>query len=1052
MRPSNFRAVRWLGVFISFCATIALLTTCRAVEDGDAHAGIIGEIQRAGLARAIGPRLSIGTKYRPCSSHPAKGGTIPVTRCEGTPEDGVPPEAITRLLSVSRSVPATTDPDTLHAIALLDLLWAADEGISLNRSISFLQSAVRLSDRPGPVLVDLAAAHLVRAEKAQSPRDLLEAIEAATRALELEPGDPAAHFNLALALDHLALDGEAAGAWEQLRSREPGSGWAREAEGRIRALLKQPTPPEAPATGASAAEVEALVGRAPQDARLLGWDRVLGEWGEAALAGDTARAAERLRLAGVIGQALESRGGDATLADAVRAIRTHAADAGATVAYARAHRDYSAGRRAFLERDFTAAGAAFERTLTGGMRDTPLRGWTTAFTGATLGQNGEAKEAERLLRGPILTVDTVRYPALAAQLRWARGMALVRDNRSEEGLILLRVAAGLFERVGEIENVGAVEVNAVSAEYALGDVSAVHRSMHRTLTTLRGRRASVWLHNLLYISADAAAAGGLGRAAVRIQNEGVNVAVRTASPANIAEAQLARARLLTAQGHIGPATVDVAAARPLVEQLPAGVIREWLTADLKLTDAGTTMRGDPRRAEAALDSVIAFFSGIENPVRLIPALIARADARLSGRRVPGAEADLDRALDLLEEQHAATATASLRGSLLDAARGVVDRLVMLRIAAGRAREALAYLERGRASLAPVGAPRGEREEPSAPAGHVGVEYALVGDTLLVWTVQDTTIRLTRRAVDRGRLTRTIENARSALELRQGGPGVKRDLAALYDLLVRPVESQLGPVDTPLLLVADGEIAAVPLPALYDSVRRRYFIEDHPLRFATSLRDARNERPASARGAGSVLLVADPAFDGEANLGLERLPGARAEVEAIAREYPKTEVLSGAEAARPGLAAALRGAAVLHYAGHAVFDDDRPLESHLVLAPTTGEGTGHMTAAEIEQLDLTGLRLVVLSACWTARGHGGRSGGFAGLTGALIGAGAGGVVGSLWRVDDDLTRVVMVEFHRAYRRSGDAAGALRAAQLHVLQSTDPARRLPAVWAAFRYVGV
>jgi CHAT domain-containing protein len=81
----------------------------------------------------------------------------------------------------------------------------------------------------------------------------------------------------------------------------------------------------------------------------------------------------------------------------------------------------------------------------------------------------------------------------------------------------------------------------------------------------------------------------------------------------------------------------------------------------------------------------------------------------------------------------------------------------------------------------------------------------------------------------------------------------------------------------------------------------------------------------------------------------------------------------------------------------------------------------------------------------------RAAGYTGLVGALLVAGAGGAVGTLWEVKDGDGRELMVEFHREYRRSGDAARALRQAQLHLLRSTDPAVRSPSVWAAYRYMG-
>jgi CHAT domain-containing protein len=145
------------------------------------------------------------------------------------------------------------------------------------------------------------------------------------------------------------------------------------------------------------------------------------------------------------------------------------------------------------------------------------------------------------------------------------------------------------------------------------------------------------------------------------------------------------------------------------------------------------------------------------------------------------------------------------------------------------------------------------------------------------------------------------------------------------------------------------------------------------------------------------------------------------------------------------------AAIVHYAGHAVFDDERPERSVLALARVSDASPSGLSAEQVARLDLRRVQLVVLSACETLRGRRGRSGGFAGLTGAFLSAGVGGVVGSLWRVDDASTRDLMVEFHRALATSGHPASALREAQLRLLHSPDSPRRTPAAWAGFRYVG-
>jgi CHAT domain-containing protein len=173
---------------------------------------------------------------------------------------------------------------------------------------------------------------------------------------------------------------------------------------------------------------------------------------------------------------------------------------------------------------------------------------------------------------------------------------------------------------------------------------------------------------------------------------------------------------------------------------------------------------------------------------------------------------------------------------------------------------------------------------------------------------------------------------------------------------------------------------------------------------------------------------------------------------IAREYGGARVIAGSAATREAVRQALHTAGVVHYAGHAVFDDERPERSYLVLAPAAGEsGTGRLTAGSLGEMRLVQGPLVVLAACRTVNAGQGRAQGFSGLAGGLLAAGARGVVGGLWEVDDGRMRVLMPAFHHHYRVWGDGARALRAAQLQLLALDDPALRSPATWAGIRYAG-
>jgi CHAT domain-containing protein len=451
---------------------------------------------------------------------------------------------------------------------------------------------------------------------------------------------------------------------------------------------------------------------------------------------------------------------------------------------------------------------------------------------------------------------------------------------------------------------------------------------------------------------------------------------------------------------------------------------------------------------AGLDSAVAFFAAEKNEPWLFRALLQRVEVRLAAGDLAGAAADLERFTKRIRIHSRAETIAALRTAMVEQARARFDQLVMLHLQAADTVEALRALERGRVSRgpAPAAARAGERVE--APLGEVAVEYALIGDTLLAWTVRADSVHLHRAVVSRGEFLRVTEQVNAVLE--GGRPELaEAGLRRLYEWLIRPVRHRLGVAGTTLVVLADGEVAGIPFPALRDSAGGAYLVHDHAVRFAATLADAALPRPPRTSAPPRALLVADPAFDRRAHPTLDPLPAAREEARALGVLYPSHELLDSLRATRAAFIAGARSAGVIHYAGHAIFDDARPERSFLVLADT-GEA-GHLTADSVSAMRLPGARLVVLSACRTLRSREGRSGGFAGLSGALLTAGAGGVVGSLWEVDDGHTRPLMDAFHREYLRSGDPAAALRQAQLLMLASPDPDRRSPTTWAGFRYAG-
>jgi CHAT domain-containing protein len=137
--------------------------------------------------------------------------------------------------------------------------------------------------------------------------------------------------------------------------------------------------------------------------------------------------------------------------------------------------------------------------------------------------------------------------------------------------------------------------------------------------------------------------------------------------------------------------------------------------------------------------------------------------------------------------------------------------------------------------------------------------------------------------------------------------------------------------------------------------------------------------------------------------------------------------------------------------------DPLLRSGLVLSGASAQAPGAtaaprpdsalVTALELAGMDLWGTQLVVLSACDTGRGDVKPGQGVYGLRRALVIAGAETLVMSLWKVNDDSTRLLMEHFYQNLLAGQGRAAALRNAMLAVRQQLPH----PYSWAPFISLG-
>ncbi len=267
--------------------------------------------------------------------------------------------------------------------------------------------------------------------------------------------------------------------------------------------------------------------------------------------------------------------------------------------------------------------------------------------------------------------------------------------------------------------------------------------------------------------------------------------------------------------------------------------------------------------------------------------------------------------------------------------------------------------------------------------------------------------------------------------------------ALYEKLVAPLRGDLR--HRRLIVVPHGELHYLPFAALRDPQTGRSLLEDYTLTYAPSASAVGFLRQLESPVQGRALVLGEPE---ELDPALRSLPAARREAEIIARLLG-TRPLLGAEATEHRLSELSGEVDLLHIAAHGIYDPANPLFSRIVLAPGGGRD-GNLEVHEIlTDLDLSGVNLVVLSACRSAVGERSRGDEVVGLTRALLDAGSPGVISTLWDIDDEAAAVLMEELYRRLVAGASAAEALREAQLALLRGS--LYRDPRFWAAFSLTG-
>jgi CHAT domain-containing protein len=333
-----------------------------------------------------------------------------------------------------------------------------------------------------------------------------------------------------------------------------------------------------------------------------------------------------------------------------------------------------------------------------------------------------------------------------------------------------------------------------------------------------------------------------------------------------------------------------------------------------------------------------------------------------------------------------------------------------------------------------------------PEGVMFVQYAPLGDQLYIFLVGKETLKILIAPVRPEDLWKKIKAVRRQITTGEAEGPLTANLSALYEDLITPIEAELAQVKV-IAFIPNQLLFYLPMQALMKKGtggETRYLIEDKQIVYLTNA-DVMNvvQRPDEEKSHQGMVAFGNPT-------GAE-LPSAEAEVEAIARFFPETEVLLGVQATKAALGVEQRlDKRVVHFATHGTLNATQPSESYILLASGETPGQERLTEGEVLSLPFNKVDLVTLSACETAFGDKDPDGGeVTTLAEAFSSAGATSVLASLWSVDDVSTKEFMIQFYTQLAAGQSKAASLQSAQITLMK--NPKFSHPLYWAPFVLMG-
>ncbi|MEO8934037.1 MAG: CHAT domain-containing tetratricopeptide repeat protein, partial [Xanthomarina sp.] len=304
-----------------------------------------------------------------------------------------------------------------------------------------------------------------------------------------------------------------------------------------------------------------------------------------------------------------------------------------------------------------------------------------------------------------------------------------------------------------------------------------------------------------------------------------------------------------------------------------------------------------------------------------------------------------------------------------------------------------------------------------------------------------------KSIHQYKLNATIENEMSSIYSMLNNPKsnleeLNNKTFDLYNKLVVPSIKHLSGKN--LIVVTDGLLNYLPFSSLSIDGKKSYLIEKHAISYVNSA--TLLKQLSEKEGINNKVLAFAPSFKTSQTNKLLPLPHSQNEARDILK-YFSGKVLINEQASLQNFNLENENYGLLHFATHAILNDESPEYSYLAFEPDKTNTGSLLYVSDLYNLNLN-TNLVTLSACESGIGNLKRGEGFISLARGFYFSGASSISSTLWKINDGSALKIMDVFYKNLSEGKSKNVALQDAQVAFIKENNQNALIhPYYWSGF-----